>query len=337
MVETATPGRPRARALRGGHRHRGPLPAADGLEDVLRLLDGVRRGAPEQPRLPGLPRPSGRAPGHQQAGRRARPRHGPRHRGRGPAGDALGPQELLLPGPAQGLPDQPVRPAARVARSADVRDLGRAVHGHDHPGAPRGGHREARPPGRPGRTPGQPRRLQPVGRAADGDRHRARGPDRGAGAPLRRGAPAAAPLDRRLGRRHGARPAPGRGQRLAPAARHRAVRDPRRGQEHELVPRRRARRRVRDRPPGGRPGRRRAARPGDAGLVRGAWRDLPHAGQGDLGRLPLLPGARPAAAPGGRELARVDPGRAAGAPGGAARPLPGSARAVRLRRGRPGR
>ena len=34
-----TPAAPRA--LRGGHRHRGPLPAADGLEDVLWLLDGV--------------------------------------------------------------------------------------------------------------------------------------------------------------------------------------------------------------------------------------------------------------------------------------------------------
>ena len=55
--------------------------------------------------------------------------------------------------------------------------------------------------------------------------------------------------------------------------------------------------RVRDRAPGGRPRRRRAARPGDARLVRGARRDLPHAGQGDLGRLPLLPGAGPAAAP----------------------------------------
>ena len=79
----------------------------------------------------GLP---GALPVDQQAGRRARPRDGPRDRGRGPAGDALGPQELLLPGPAQGLPDQPVRPAARVARAADVRDLGRAVHGRRSPG-----------------------------------------------------------------------------------------------------------------------------------------------------------------------------------------------------------
>ena len=32
-----------------------------------------------------------------------------------PAGDPLGPRELLLSGPAEGLPDQSVRPAARVA------------------------------------------------------------------------------------------------------------------------------------------------------------------------------------------------------------------------------
>ena len=47
-----------ARPLRGRHRHRGPLPAADRVEDVLRLLDGLRRRRPEQPRLPGLPRPA---------------------------------------------------------------------------------------------------------------------------------------------------------------------------------------------------------------------------------------------------------------------------------------
>ena len=37
-----------------------------------------------------------------------------------PAGDALGSQELLLPGSPEGLPDQPVRPAAGVARAPDV-------------------------------------------------------------------------------------------------------------------------------------------------------------------------------------------------------------------------
>ena len=64
--------------------------------------------------------------------------------------------------------------------------------------------------------------------------------------------PAAPALDRRVGCRHGARPDAGRGQRLAPPARHRALRDPGRGQEHELVPGRGAGDRLRDRAPGGR-------------------------------------------------------------------------------------
>ena len=67
---------------------------------------------------------------------------------------------------------------------------------------------------------GEPRRLQPLGCAAHGDRHRARRPHGRAGAPLRRGAAAAAAGDRRVGCRHGARPDAGRGQRLAAAARH---------------------------------------------------------------------------------------------------------------------
>ena len=52
----------------------------------------------------------------------------------------------------------------------------------------------------------------------------------------------------------------------------------------------------------------RAARPGDPRLVGGARRDVPDAGQGDLGRLPLLPGAGPAAAPPRCGLARRGPG-----------------------------
>ena len=62
-----------------------------------------------------------------------------------PRGDPLGSQELLLPGPAQGLPDQPVRPAARVGGPADLRHLRRAVHRGDHPRPPRGGHGQAHP------------------------------------------------------------------------------------------------------------------------------------------------------------------------------------------------
>ena len=62
-----------------------------------------------------------------------------------PGCDPLGPQELLLPGPAEGLPDQPVRPAAGRRRAPDLRDLVRPVPDRHHPGAPRGGHGQAHP------------------------------------------------------------------------------------------------------------------------------------------------------------------------------------------------
>ena len=113
-----------------------------------------------------------------------------------------------------------------ITRAHLEEDTAKLVHGTDDEG-----------------RQGQPRRLQPIRRAADGDRHRARHPDRRAGAAVCRGAPAAASLDRGLRRGHGARPDAGRGQRVASSARHRAVRDAGRGQEHELVPGRRSGRR----------------------------------------------------------------------------------------------
>ena len=61
-------------------------------QDVLRLLDRLRRRAAEHPHLPGLPRPARRPPDDQPAGRRARPDDRPRDRGddarRRPAGTA---------------------------------------------------------------------------------------------------------------------------------------------------------------------------------------------------------------------------------------------------------
>ena len=99
--------------LRARHRHRDPRAAAHADEDVLRLRALVRRGA-EHAHVPGLPRPPRNAAGHERRGRplRADDRDGVRLRDR-PALD-LPPQELLLSGPAEGLPDQPVRHSARA-------------------------------------------------------------------------------------------------------------------------------------------------------------------------------------------------------------------------------
>ena len=211
-----------ARALRGGHRHRGPLPAADGLEDVLRLLDRLRGRRTQHPRLPGLPRPPGHAAGDQPAGGRVRDRDGPRDRGADPRAHPVGAQELLLPGPAQGLPDQPVRDPARqpgaaliqtsagpftvpITRAHLEEDTAKLVHGDAGAEVP-------------GRRRALARGLQPVGGAPDGDRHRAGHPDGRAGAALCRGAPAPAAVDRRERRRPRARTDAHRGERLAAAS-----------------------------------------------------------------------------------------------------------------------
>ncbi len=65
-------------------------------------------------------------------------------------------------------------------RTPRVRFRGRDAASRHHPRPHRGGHRPARPPHRRGWRRGQPRRSQPVRRAADGDR-------RGAGSALARG------------------------------------------------------------------------------------------------------------------------------------------------------
>ena len=97
------------------------------------------------------------------------------------------------------------------------------------------------------------RGLQPRGRAADGDRLQARSPQPGRGRRLPEGAARHRGLPGGLRRQHGGGLAALRRQHLAPAARAGRVRHQGRDQEHELVPQRPGRARVRD--PRGRPAR----------------------------------------------------------------------------------
>ena len=71
-------------------------------------LDRLWRGA-QHAGLPGGPGPARHAAGVEPRGRRARHPLWPAVGAKGRAAVHLCPQELLLPGPAQGLPDQPVR------------------------------------------------------------------------------------------------------------------------------------------------------------------------------------------------------------------------------------
>ncbi len=200
--------------LRGRHRHRVPRPAEDGLEDVLRLLDGLTRRPAEQPHVSGLPGLPGalpvinrRAVEHVLATGVAI--------GAPPRGDALGSQDYFYPDLPKGYQisqyDLPLAAARPLPR-----DRGRAVHGRHHPGPSRGGHRQAHPcHGRRGRavslvdfnrsgTPLMEIVTEPV-----------------SGRPSRR---AATPRScsscsghRRVRCRHGEGPDARRGQRLAPA------------------------------------------------------------------------------------------------------------------------
>ncbi len=131
------------------------------------------------------------------------------------------PEELLLPGPGQGLSDQPVRPAAqhrRLARAA------RRIPGRGDAGPHGRGHRQAHP--RRGERPhqrGGPRagRLQPLRRAAGRDRERARHPLRRPGAGLCRRAARHPRGHRRFGRPDGRGLHAGRRQRLGAPRRER--------------------------------------------------------------------------------------------------------------------
>ena len=314
----------RARAVRGRHRHRGPLPAADRVEDVLRLLDGLRRTrrpTPTSARSASACRARCRSSTGAPWSTSSRPalaieRDGARR-------DPLGPQELLLPRPAQGLPDQPVRPAARVARPADLRHLGRPVHGRASPA----------PTSRRTRPSSSTRRRRRAARSASSTStaparrswRSSPSPDIRTAEQARRYAEELQLLLRAIGasdadmergqmrveanvslRPRGTEPF---GTRVE-VKNMNSFRSVERAIAFEIERQARG------------PRRRRAARPGDARLGRRARRDLPHAGQGDLRRLPLLPRAGPAAAARRCGLAGRDPRGAARAAGRAAGALP---------------
>ena len=302
----------------------------------------LRRRAQHQ-RRPGHPRPARQPAGGQREGGRAG--HPLRRCGRlrGPPLGVL-PEELLLPGHAEGLPDLPVRPPHRVG--GDDR-AARRPRGRPGAGPPGGGHRQVHPRRRVrahrGRRP-LPRRLQPGRRPAAGDRLAAPRAHPRAGPPVRLRAAGDPGGRRRLRREDGGGVAAGRRQRLGPPGRHRRPRHPLRDQERQLPAQPGPGHRARGPAPGRPPRRRRAGHPADPQLGRGR-RAHPHPPLQGGGRgLPVLPRARPAAGRSRPGLGRGDLGRPAAhargpAPGPGRGRLGHPARRDRRprRRARPGR
>ena len=100
---------------------------------------------PNTAHLPGVPGAPRRAARGQPARRRVRRAHRAGARLHRAAAQHLPPQELLLSRPAQGVPDQPVRRAARHRRLVRVLGGRRAPPLPHQPGAHGGGRRQAHP------------------------------------------------------------------------------------------------------------------------------------------------------------------------------------------------
>ena len=192
------------------------------------------------PRLPRLPRrAAGREPARDRVDDQARA--GARLRDRAARG--LLAQELLLPRPAEGLSDLPIRSTFLHERQGASTNAGRRPRDRDRARASRGGRGEddarRRPHGPDRRRRLLAGRLQPRRDAAGRDRHRP-------GRPLVRGRPplpaAPAPDDRRardLGRGDGEGDAARRRERVRAARGLVRAAHPLRAEEHELVPLRR--------------------------------------------------------------------------------------------------
>ena len=206
---------------------RDPRRAVHRVEDVLRLPDDVRRRA-EHADLPGLPGAARLAAGGQRGRDRVRHPDRPGAELRDRRVVPVRPEELLLPGHAEELPDLAVRRADRVRRLA--RRRGRRAD--DRPGRDRarphgGGHRQVAARRRRHRPDPRRRplaaRLQPGRHPAGRDRHQAdrrhRAQGTGGGPRLRGRAARAAAGARRLRRPDGAGLAALRRQPVADARR----------------------------------------------------------------------------------------------------------------------
>ena len=168
-------------------------------------------------------------------------------------------QELLLPRPAQGLPDLAVRAAAGHGRGTSRSGRGgqqvrlHRIHMEEDAG-------KLLHEGFPWSAREERRRLQPQRRAADRDRHPARPAQRRGGPRVPDRAQGGPALRRRLRLQHGGGLAALRRQRLDPArGAPSALGHPGRDQEPELLPQRGPRHRARGGPPGRGAGRRAAA------------------------------------------------------------------------------
>ena len=219
--------------------------------------------------------------------------HRARPQGRDQPHQRLRPEELFLSGPAAGLSDLAVQAADRRRGRGDGRSARRhVVHRRHRAASPGAGRRQVDP--RPG-SDAQPRRSQPLGRRADGDRLQAGPPLGRGGARLSHQAADDPPLSRHLRRQHGGGLAPRRRQRLGAQAR-RSARHALRDQERQLDPLRRPGDREGSAPPDRHHRGRRHDRSGDAAVRSGEGRDAVDALQGRGARLPLFPRSGPPAA-----------------------------------------